>query len=85
MDHSVRGTLDIPVTGAHMPMAWALEVNLLASAIGSVMALVLFAMIISRLVHHHPLPLAMTPSLMILMAPFAVGFLAYVNLTDGID
>jgi tellurite resistance protein len=78
-------TLDIAVTGAHMPMAWAPEVNLFAGAVGAVLALVLFAMIVSRLVHRDPLAPAMTPSLMILVAPFAVGFLAYVNIVGGID
>jgi tellurite resistance protein len=78
-------TLDIAVTGAHMPMAWAAELNLLAAAVGGVLALVLFALIISRLVHQDPLAPAMTPSLMILVAPFAVGFLAYGNIAGGID
>ena len=78
-------TLDIPVTGAQMPMAWAAEVNLLAGAVGAVLALVLFTMIVSRLVHRDPLAPAMAPSLMILMAPFAVGFLAYCNLVGGVD
>ena len=78
-------TLDIPVTGGQMPMAWAVEINLLAGAIGSVLALVLFAMIVSRLVHRDPLAPAMTPSLMILVAPFAVGFLAYSNMVGSID
>ena len=78
-------TLDIPVTGAHMPMAWAPEVNLAASAIGVVLALVLFTMIIGRLVHRDPLAPAMEPSLMILVAPFAVGFLAYTNIVGEID
>lgn len=78
-------TLDIPVTGAQMPMAWVAEVNLLAGAVGAVLALVLFAMIISRLVHRDPLVPGMMPSLMILVAPFAVGFLAYSNIVGSID
>ncbi|CAN5276008.1 SLAC1 anion channel family protein [soil metagenome] len=78
-------TLDIPVTGAEMPMAWAAEINLLAVAVGAVLALVLFVMIVTRLVHRAPLAPAMTPSLMILLAPFAVGFLAYSNIVGGID
>jgi tellurite resistance protein len=78
-------TLDIAVTGAHMPMDWAPEINLLAGAVGAMLALALFVMIVSRLVHREPLALAMTPSLMMLMAPFAVGFLAYVNVVGGID
>lgn len=78
-------TLDIAVTGGHMPMAWVPELNLFAGATGAVLALVLFAMIVSRLVHQDPLASAMTPSLMILVAPFAVGFLAYSNIVGGID
>lgn len=78
-------TLDIAVTGAHMPMAWVQEVNLFAGAVGGVLALVLFVMIIVRLVHHEPLSIGMTPSLMILVAPFAVGFLAYTNVVGGVD
>ena len=78
-------TLDIPVTGQHMPMAWASEVNLLACAIGAVMALVILVMVVSRLVHRDPLAPAMTPSLMILVAPFAVGFIAYTNVIGGVD
>ena len=78
-------TLDIAVTGATMPMAWAGQANLLAVAIGSVLAVVYFVMIFSRLVHGEPLPAGMTPSLMILMAPFEVGFLAYLNLVQQVD
>jgi tellurite resistance protein len=78
-------TLDIAVTGGHMPMAWASEVNLLAGAVGAVLALVLFAMIVNRLVHQPPLAPTMTPSLMILVAPFAVGFLAYSNIVGSVD
>ncbi|MDW5444738.1 SLAC1 anion channel family protein [Polaromonas sp. SM01] len=78
-------TLDIPVTGGQMTMGWAAEINLLAGAIGAVMALVLFALIFSRLVHGDPHAPAMTPSLMILVAPFAVGFLAYSNIMGGVD
>lgn len=78
-------TLDIPVTGGQMPLAWAAEINLLAGAVGAVMALVLLTMIFNRLVHGDPLAPAMTPSLMVLMAPFAVGFIAYINITGGVD
>lgn len=78
-------TLDIAVTGGHMPMAWANEVVLLSIAVGSVLALVMFTMIGTRLIQHEPLANAMTPSLMILIAPFEVGFLAYTNLTGEVD
>lgn len=78
-------TLDIAVTGASMPMSWAAEVNMAAIAIGTVLALVMSTMIFSRLVHHEALGKSLTPSLMILVAPFAVGFLAYTNVFDSVD
>lgn len=79
------GVLDIGVTGGHMPMAWAGEINLLAMAVGAMVALVLWTLIIHRLAHGEALPLGMRPSLMILMAPFAVGFLAWVNVFGQVD
>jgi tellurite resistance protein len=78
-------TLDIPVTGAQMPMAWAAEVNLLACAIGTVLAAVLFVVVLARLVHRAPLAPAAVPSLMVLMAPFAVGCLAWTRMTGRVD
>ncbi len=78
--------LDIPATGAAMPMAWARELNLFALAIGTIVGLVFFTMILSRLIHHQEkLAGGLTPSLMILIGPFAVGFLAYTNFTGRID
>lgn len=76
-------TLDIAVTAGVMPTAWTGEVVLFATAIGAMLALVLFTMIGTRLIQHEPLSGPMTPSLMILVAPFEVGFLAYVNLSGG--
>jgi tellurite resistance protein len=79
------GSLDIVVTGGALTAEWTHEVNLLAAAIGGVSALVFFVLIFSRLVHHEPLAAAMRPSKMILVAPFAVGFIAYVNLVQKVD
>ena len=78
-------TLDIAVAGGRMPMPWAHEVNMFALAVGTVMALLFFTMIMSRMIHHEPLPAGMTPSLLILMAPFEVGSLAYSNFTQRVD
>jgi tellurite resistance protein len=78
-------TLDIAVAGGTMPMAWAHEVNLFAAGVGAVAALVFFTLIFSRLVHRDPLVPGMVPSLMILIAPFEVGFLAYVGITQHVD
>lgn len=78
-------TLDIAVAGGTVPMAWAQEVNLFAASVGAVVAIVFFTMIFSRLVHQAPLAAGMTPSMMILIGPFEVGFLAYVNVVQRVD
>lgn len=79
------GSLDIVVTGGSFPASWAHEINLLAAAIGSVSAIIFFVLIFSRLVHQAPLAAGMRPSKMILVAPFAVGFVAYARLVQRID
>ncbi len=79
------GSLDIVVTGGALTAEWTHEVNLLAAAIGGVSAIVFFILIFSRLVHHEPLAEPMRPSKMILVAPFSVGFIAYVNLVQKVD
>ncbi len=78
-------TLDIAVAGGTMPMPWAYEVNLFALAVGTMIALLFFTMIMSRMIHHEPLPAGSVPSLLILMAPFEVGFLAYTNMMRTVD
>jgi tellurite resistance protein len=74
-------SLDIAVTGG----AWGHEINMLALGIGTAIAIVFYVMIFSRLVHADPLPNGMLPSLMVMIAPFEVGFLAYVNVTQRVD
>ena len=79
-------TLDITVAGGTLPAAWARELNLFSLAVGTMVALVFFTMIMSRLIHHQEkLASEMVPSLMILVAPFEVGFLAYTSFFQRID
>jgi len=78
-------SLDITVTGAHMPIAWAYEFNFFAMATGTMVAVIFFNLIFSRLVHQAEMPKGMTPSLMILIAPFEVGFMAYTNFWGEVD
>lgn len=74
-------SLDIAVTGG----SWGHEFNMLALGIGTAIAIVFYVMIFSRLVHGDPLPAGMAPSLMVMIAPFEVGFLAYVNVNRHVD
>ncbi|WP_127492129.1 SLAC1 anion channel family protein [Paenibacillus glycanilyticus] len=81
----VVGTLDISVAGGQMPFPWAHEINLLSLAIGGFVALVYFTLILSRLIFQAPLPAGLTPSMIIMIAPFEVGFLGYTNFEQRID
>ncbi|NBD28018.1 SLAC1 anion channel family protein [Paenibacillus glycinis] len=81
----VVAILNVPVTGVLMPFAWAHELNMFCFAVGSIAAFIFLTIIVSRLLHQEPMTTAMNPSLLILIAPFEVGFLAYVNLTGTID
>ncbi|MGO4330543.1 SLAC1 anion channel family protein [Cupriavidus sp. 2TAF22] len=78
-------TLDIAMAGGTMRMPWAHEINIFSLSVGSILALVFFTMIVARLIHHEKLEGNMTSSLMILIAPFEVGFLAYTNFMQRVD
>jgi len=54
-------------------------------SVGLVFWVVLFAVVMYRLFFHAPLALRLTPTLFILLAPPSVGFIAYTNLTGGLD
>lgn len=82
----VVGMLDIPL--AAPALGWAHDMHGLmafGTAVGLFFAVPLFTMIVSRLMFAEPFPDAMRPSLLILCAPFAVGFSAYVATTGVID
>ncbi|MEQ5837775.1 SLAC1 anion channel family protein [Marinobacter sp. NFXS9] len=78
-------TLDIAIAGGSITPTWAHEVILFSIAVGTMIALLFFVMVMSRMIHHEPVADGMIPSLMILMAPFEVGFLAYTNFLHRID
>jgi tellurite resistance protein len=70
----VVGNIIAPVLGVtlgHAEIAWFFF------SVGLVFWLVLFAALFERLVFHPPLPARLAPSLFILIAPPAVGFIGY--------
>ena len=83
----VVGLLDVPLAlptlelpTLELPPMHGLMV--FALAVGLFFAVPLFTMILSRLLFEPPLPDALKPSLLILVAPFAVGYSTY-TLTTG--
>jgi tellurite resistance protein len=82
----VVGMIDVPL--AVPALGWANEAHglmLFATAVGLFFAVPLFTMILSRLMFEEPLPGALQPTLLILVAPFSVGFSAYVATVGAID
>lgn len=78
----IVGNVLVPLGG--VPLGYT-ELSWFFFSIGIVFWLVLFAIIINRVLFHNPLPERMAPTLFILIAPPAVGFLSYVKLTGQID
>jgi tellurite resistance protein len=79
------GLLDIPL--AFPALGWPAwrEVMVIALAGGWLLAAMLFVLACARLLFHPAWPPALRPSLLILSAPFAVGFSAYVALAGAVD
>ncbi len=76
----VGGSLLAPVTGVplgYMELSWCLF------AIGVVLWLVLFAIVMNRIIFHDQLPREFVPTLFIMITPPALGFLAYFQLNGG--
>jgi len=76
------GNVLIPVAGvAHAPA----ELNWFFFSVGILFWGVLLTIIFYRVIFHAPLPERLMPTLFILIAPPAVGFLAYLRLTGELD
>jgi tellurite resistance protein len=78
----VVGNILVPIAGvAHAP----LEVSWFFFSIGLVFWPVLLTIILYRVIFHASLPERLMPTLFILIAPPAVGFISYVKLTGEVD
>lgn len=78
----IVGNILVPIAGvrhASPEIAWFFF------SIGLLFWLVLFTIIIYRTVFHQPLPAKLLPTLFILIAPPAVGFISWVQLTGSVD
>jgi tellurite resistance protein len=76
-------TLAVPVLW--LPQAESRAFMLIGTALGLFFAVPLFTVIFVRLVIEPPLPPPLQPTLMLLVAPFAVGTSAYIATTGQVD
>ena len=78
----VVGNVLVPIAG--VPLGFS-EIPWFFFSIGILFWLILFTIIIYRMLFHHPLAERLMPTFFILIAPPAVGFLAYLQLAGGLD
>lgn len=78
----VVGNILVPITGVAYAPA---EISWFFFSIGLVFWIALFTILLYRLIFHNPLPERLLPTLFILIAPPAVGFIAYVKLMGAVD
>lgn len=74
------GNVVVPLAGVplgHIEASWYFF------SVGIVFWIVLLTLVFNRLIFHDPLPGKLRPTLVILIAPPAVAFLAWIQLSDG--
>jgi tellurite resistance protein len=76
------GNVIVPVAGVQL--GW-IETSWLFFSAGIIFWLVLLTLVFNRLIFHDPIPGRLFPTMVILIAPPAVAFVAYLRLTGGID
>jgi tellurite resistance protein len=76
----IVGNVVVPLAGVEHG---ELEISWFFFSVGIVFWLVLKSIMFYRFFFHHPLPERLLPTLAILLAPPAVGFLAYMQLNHG--
>ena len=81
----VVGLLDVPLALPSLGLPPLHGLMVASLAIGLFFAVPLFTLIFSRLVFEPPMPDALQPSLLILVAPFAVGTSTYTVTTGTFD
>ena len=81
----VVGLLDVPLALPSLDLPPMHGLMVASLALGLFFAIPLFTLIFSRLVFEPPMPDALQPSLLILVAPFSVGVSTYVVTTGAFD
>lgn len=76
------GNVVVPLAG--VPLGYE-SLSWFFFSIGLVFWLILMVIVFNRVIFHQPLPIKLLPTLFILIAPPAVGFLAYIKLTGSLD
>ena len=81
----VVGLLDVPLALPSLGLPPMHDIMVLGLAVGLFFAIPLFTLIFSRLLFEPPMPDSLQPTLLILIAPFSVGYSTYVVTTHQVD
>ena len=73
----VLGPITIPIAGNILQNPGYYDISVFCVAIGIVTGIPVIALLLTRSIIGRPLPDAVQPSLMILMAPFGMGYITY--------
>lgn len=76
------GNVLVPLAGVEFGV---IELSWLFFSAGLLFWIVLLTLVMNRLIFHEPLPARLMPTLVILIAPPAVAFVAWVRLTGDVD
>ena len=76
------GNVLVPIAGMHFGYE---NISWFFFSIGMMFWLILFTIFFYRIMFHNPLPTHLVPTFFILIAPPAVGFVAYIKLNGGLD
>ncbi|MGL1930899.1 MAG: SLAC1 anion channel family protein [Desulfotalea sp.] len=76
------GNVLVPIAGTTFGYY---EISWFFFSVGILFWLLLLTIIFNRILFHDPLPAKLEPTLFILIAPPAIGFLSYIKLHQGID
>lgn len=76
----IVGNVLVPVIGVEAAPVW---ISLFFFALGMFFWIVLFTILMYRIIFHHPLAKKLIPTLFILIAPPAIGFVSYFRITNG--
>lgn len=78
----IVGNIIVPIAGmSHVPA----EINWMFYSIGILFSIIYFTIFINRMFFHPALPAPLQPTFFILLAPPAIGFVAYMKLAEGLD
>ncbi len=76
------GNVIVPIAGVQLGYV---DISWFFFSIGMLFWIILLTIIFNRVMFHNPLQEKLMPTLFILIAPPAVGFIAYLNLTGELD